>query len=344
MNLDGLWPWVRPLVFALDAEPAHEWTMRLIEAVGRYAGPVVDEPSPPGLEVRLGPLTLPNPVGLAAGLDKNGVGVEFWPTLGFGFVEVGTVTAHAQPGNPRPRLFRLPESRALVNRLGFNNRGSEAMAERLRALRHTGRWPRVPIGANVGKSKITPNEEAPRDYALSVRRLAGLVDWFTINVSSPNTVGLRSLQAADALARIVEAVLVEASGAPVFVKLAPDLTNEAIADAVGIAREGGITAIVATNTTIQRPGVDTTETGGLSGRPLWPLAKDRIGAVIEAADGLPVIGVGGIETATQISELIDLGCTAIQLYTSFIYEGPGLPRRLTTALAARRAEISRLGA
>jgi len=344
VNIDGLWPWARPLVFELDAELAHELAMGFVERVGPLVGPWIDEPSPPELEVRLGPLTLPNPVGLAAGLDKDGVGVEFWPTLGFGFVEVGTVTAHPQPGNPRPRLFRLPEARALVNRMGFNNAGSAALADRLRALRRSGRWPRVPVGANVGKSKVTPLEEAPGDYATSVERLDGLVDWFTVNVSSPNTEGLRSLQEADALRRILEAVLAKADDVPVLVKLAPDLTDGAIADAVGIARESGVAGIVATNTTIRRPDVDTDESGGLSGRPLWPLARDRIAAVLDAAAGLPVVGVGGIETAAQVAELLDLGCAAIQLYTSFVYEGPGLPRRLTRALAARRGPISADGA
>ncbi len=339
MNVDGVWPWIRPLVFALAAEPAHDLAMRTVRVLGSTVGPLLDEPSPPGLDVRLGPLTLPNPVGLAAGLDKDGVGVDFWPTLGFGFVEVGTVTAYPQPGNPRPRLFRFPEARALVNRLGFNNEGSEALAGRLRALRQAGRWPRVPIGANIGKSKVTPLDEAPADYAMSARRLGGLVDWFTVNVSSPNTEGLRKLQDADSLGQVLDAVLVEARDTPVLVKLAPDLTDEAIHDAVGIAKKAGVTGIVATNTTITRPGVTTTEAGGLSGRPLWTLARDRIAAVVAAADGLPVVGVGGIETASQIAELLELGCTAIQLYTSFVYEGPGLPRRLTRALAARRDRI-----
>lgn len=343
-TLDALWRWARPFVFGLPAETAHEWTLALVERVGPSVVPWLEAPSPAGQAVTLGPLTFPNPVGLAAGLDKNGVGAEFWPALGFGFIEVGTVTAHPQPGNPRPRLFRLEQARGLVNRLGFNNQGSEALARRLRRIREAGRRPAVPLGANVGKSKITPVEEAPADYATSVRRLAGLVDWFTVNVSSPNTEGLRSLQNADALARVVDAVLAEADTTPVLVKLAPDLTDEAIADAVGIAKSHGVTGIVATNTTITRPGVSTPETGGLSGRPLWPLARDRIGAVVDAADGLPVIGVGGIETAAQVEELLDRGCSAIQLYTSFVYEGPGLPRRLTTALAARRDLQVTLGA
>jgi dihydroorotate dehydrogenase len=291
----------------------------------------------PSLARRLGPLEIAGPVGLAAGLDKDGVAIPFWPSLGFGFVEVGTVTAHPQPGNPRPRMFRFPRQGAIINRMGFNNAGSEALARRLRRLRDAGRWPTVPVGANVGKSKVTPLDEAPQDYATSVKRLRGLVDWFTVNVSSPNTAGLRSLQDREALSALLPDVIDAADGAPVFLKLAPDLTDHAIHDAVGLAGELGVTGIIATNTTVGRDGFDTTvphggESGGLSGRPLRPLALDRIRVVLAAAADLPVIGVGGVHRPEHARALLGAGCRAVQLYSGLIFDGPGLPSRLNRAL------------
>ncbi len=336
--LDLTWPLVRPLLFRMDAERAHEWTLGALSRAPRLLGAVarvtMGRPDP-SLACRLGPLTLPGPIGLAAGLDKDGVAIPFWPALGFGFVEVGTVTAHPQPGNPRPRLFRYPEQRALINRMGFNNHGSADLAKRLHALRASGQWPAVPVGANVGKSKITPLEEAHEDYATSVRRLRGLVDWFTVNVSSPNTPGLRDLQDREMLERLLPAVLEAADGTPVLLKLAPDLSDQALHDAVSLAAELGLTGIVATNTTIRRDVLaqDPGESGGLSGRPLWPIARERIGAVLEAAGRMPVIGVGGIDRPEQVRELLDLGCAAVQLYSGLIFEGPGLPTRLNRSLA-----------
>jgi dihydroorotate dehydrogenase len=338
---DLVWPLARPLLFRLDAERAHDLTFRAIRVGGRVAAALarasVSRRSP-GLERTLFGRTIPGPVGLAAGLDKNGDAIPFWPALGFGFVEVGTVTALPQPGNPRPRLFRLPGDRALINRMGFNNEGSEALAVRMRALRDAGRWPEVPVGANLGKSKVTPADEAVTDYVTSARRLAGLADWLTINVSSPNTPGLRDLQDSAVLATLLPAVVEAASGTPVALKLAPDLGDEAIVAAVDLARSSGVSAIIATNTTITRDGLsaDPDQAGGLSGRPLWPLARRKIGVVLDAAGRLPVIGVGGIETADQVAELLDAGCAAVQLYTAFIYEGPGLPSRIHRDLARRR--------
>lgn len=331
--LDLGWPITRRLLFALDAERAHELVSGAVAAAPALLGALARltmGPPPPSLAREVGGLRFAGPVGLAAGLDKDGRAIRFWPSLGFGFVEVGTVTAHPQPGNDRPRLFRLPEDRALVNRMGFNNRGSEALAATARALREGGRWPAVPVGANVGKSKVTPVEDAHEDYATSVRRLAGLFDWFTVNVSSPNTPGLRDLQDAALLGRLLPRVVAEAKGTPVFLKLAPDLGDEAIVSAVELARAEGVAGIVATNTTIRRDGLqrDPGEAGGLSGRPLWPLARDRIRVVLQAAGPLPVIGVGGVERAEQVRELLTAGCAAVQLYTALIYDGPGLPARL----------------
>lgn len=337
--LDRTYPLVRSVLFSMDAEDAHERTLALLESAPGLAAALVRPfagPPAPNLARTVGGVRVAGPVGLAAGLDKDGRAIPFWPATGFGFLEVGTVTMHPQTGNPRPRLFRLPSEAAIVNRMGFNNRGSEALATRLRALRDRGAWPvGTPVGANLGKSKITPLEQAPDDYATSARRLAGLVDWFTINVSSPNTPGLRDLQDGDALEALLPAVVAEAGSTPVWLKLAPDLTDEAIHAAVGLARRHGIRAIVATNTTIRRDllTVDPGEAGGLSGRPLHPFAADRIRCVLDAAGAnLDVVGVGGIENPDQVQDLLTAGCKAVQLYTAFIYEGPGLPARLHRAL------------
>lgn len=331
--LDALWPATRAVLFRMDAERAHELTLDAVALAPRTLAVGAGTLPPPSLRREVAGIPFAGPVGLAAGLDKDGRAIEFWGRIGFGFVEVGTVTAHPQPGNPRPRLFRYPEQAAIVNRMGFNNHGSAALAVRLRALRESGRWPVVPVGANVGKSKVTPLEDAAEDYATSIRRLRGLVDWFTVNVSSPNTPGLRDLQDADALGRLLPAAVEAAAGTPVFLKLAPDLGDEALLAAVALARELGVSGIVATNTTIRRDAFDPGESGGLSGRPLWSVARDRIGVVLQAAGTLPVIGVGGIESAEQVRALLDAGCAAVQIYSALVFQGPGLPARLNRALA-----------
>lgn len=331
---------LRPLLFALEAERAHELALSTLAAAPRFWSRLarLSLGAPPAsLARRVAGLPLAGPVGLAAGLDKDARALPVWPALGFGFVEVGTVTAHPQPGNPRPRLFRLPADRALINRMGFNNRGSAELVRRLAALEAAGGWPAVPVGVNVGKSKVTPLAEATADYVTSIGRLVGLADYFTVNVSSPNTPGLRQLQEAGHLRQLLPAAVAAAAGTPVFLKLAPDLGAEALATAVELAVEAGAAGLVATNTTLQRPGLsrDPGEEGGLSGRPLWPLARQAIGTVLAASAGrLPVIGVGGIETAAQVRELLAAGCAAVQLYTALIYQGPGLPARLHRELAA----------
>ncbi|MBA2321091.1 MAG: quinone-dependent dihydroorotate dehydrogenase [Deltaproteobacteria bacterium] len=330
---------IRPVLFSLDAERAHEWTLRGLEAapglLGRIADVTMGVPrlSRPGF----GGLTLAGPVGLAAGLDKDGRAIAFWPHLGFGFVELGTVTLHAQPGNPQPRLFRLPAERALINRMGFNNHGSAALAARIRRLRERGTWPEVPVGANLGKSKVTANEDAVGDYVGSTRLLCGLVDWLTVNVSSPNTPGLRALQDERVLAELLPAVVDAARGTAVLLKLAPDLGDDGIRAAVDIAHRAGAAGIVATNTTLRRDPLraDPGQAGGLSGAPLWRVARPKIGVALEAAAGrLPVVGVGGIETAEQVTDLLAAGCVAVQLYSGLIFQGPGLPARLTRAVEA----------
>jgi dihydroorotate dehydrogenase len=280
---------------------------------------------------------LPNPVGLAAGLDKEAQAVRLWSQIGFGFVEIGTVTPRPQPGNARPRVHRVPEQRALVNSMGFPSKGAEEVASRLQRLRDKGLWPESPVGVNLGKNKETSPEKAHLDYQLLARKFRGLADYLAVNVSSPNTPGLRGLQAPEALARIAGTVVEEAPDLPVFVKLSPDLTPDAIGQAVETILSVGVRGLIATNTTLSRP-VPCAETGGMSGAPLFPLARKGIQAVLDAVAGrVPVIGVGGIDTVEKAQDLLDRGCTAIQIYTGFIYEGPGLPARLAGGIRQESA-------
>jgi len=336
--LNMFWWLTRPLLFLMSAERAHRLILGTLGAYPRAHAVFVRllgggtrrfEP------IKVGGLTLAGPVGLAAGLDKDGEAIPFWPSLGFGFIEVGTVTAHPQPGNPTPRLFRLKPERALINRMGFNNEGSEALAETLRELRASGRWPNIPVGANIGKSKVTPLDKAHEDYLQSVERLKPYADYFTVNVSSPNTPGLRALQQSDALSSLLSAVVPACGDLPVFVKFSPDLDDESLDDAVKIAIDTGCTGIIATNTTNTRP--DNTgrlqETGGLSGAPIWPLSKARIQRILDQADGrIPVIGAGGVRSPEQAQELLNMGCVAVQLYSGMIFEGPGLIHRINDRL------------
>ena len=332
------WWLTRPLLFLMSAERAHRLVLGTLGAWPRAHALVVRllGGRPRRFEpIQVGNLTLAGPIGLAAGLDKDGEAIPFWPSLGFGFIEVGTVTAHPQPGNPTPRLFRLKPERALINRMGFNNEGSEALAKKLRALRAAGRWPSVPVGANIGKSKVTPLEEAQADYLQSVERLKPYADYFTVNVSSPNTPGLRALQQSDALSSLLSSVVPACGDLPVFVKFSPDLDDESLDDAVKIAIDTGCTGIIATNTTNTRP--DNTgrlqETGGLSGAPIWSLSRARIKRILDQADGrIPVIGAGGVRSPEQAQELLDMGCVAVQLYSDMIFEGPGLIHRINDGL------------
>ena len=269
----------------------------------------------------------PSPVGLAAGFDKNALALPGWEALGFGFAEIGTITAKAQPGNPKPRMFRLPEMEAVINRLGFNNQGAEAVANRLRVLREKGRWPGIPVGVNLGKSKVTPLEEATADYVESFVKLRDYGDYFVLNVSSPNTPGLRQLQDKSALDGLLSAVqAANTTRLPVLLKIAPDLEWAAIEEILALVQSHDLAGVIATNTTIDHSCVPESrrEQGGLSGQPL----KARALAVLKfivANTRLPVIAVGGIGSARDAMERLDAGASLIQIYTGLVYEGPLRP-------------------
>ncbi|MEH2124997.1 quinone-dependent dihydroorotate dehydrogenase [Nostoc sp.] len=299
------------------------------------------------LEQNLFGLNFPNPVGLAAGFDKDGVAAGIWSNLGFGFAELGTVTFHAQPGNPRPRLFRLPLDKAALNRMGFNNSGAAVMAARLEQGKYE-LSQAIPIGINLGKSKITPLETAAQDYLDSFRLLKDLGDYFVVNVSSPNTPGLRSLQDASMLSAILDLLQQENTAhKPIFVKIAPDLSWEAIADIINLAKTYQLAGIIATNTTIRRDGLKTQvidqtgkspqeEAGGISGEPLRDRSTEVIRFIWQQTQGeMPIIGVGGIFTGEDAWEKITAGASLIQVYTGWIYEGPMMVRRILAGLLSK---------
>jgi dihydroorotate dehydrogenase len=317
----------------LDPETAHGWAITALKTLP-LPRPAADDPI---LKTRIAGLKLSNPVGLAAGLDKNAEALRGLSRLGFGFVECGSVTPLAQAGNPRPRLFRLSEDRAVINRMGFNNHGLEAFAAGL------GSRPKgTVVGANLGANKDTEDKAA--DYVAGLGRLDGLADYFTVNISSPNTPGLRALQGREALddllGRVAEARRpVGLTRAPVFLKIAPDLTAAEISMIVEAALAHGIDALIVSNTTLERPGLtapDAGESGGLSGRPLKPFAERALKAAAEAAAGrLPLIGVGGIASGEDAYARIRAGASAVQIYSALVYEGPGLVGRIKKDLAAR---------
>lgn len=319
----------------MDPETAHRLAIRALQ-VTPLPAPGADDPI---LKTRIAGLEMANPVGLAAGLDKNGEALDGLSRLGFGAVECGSVTPRAQPGNPKPRLFRLSEDRAIINRMGFNNEGLEPFAARL-----AHRPKRTAIGANLGANKDTEDKAA--DYVAGLKRLAGLADYFTINISSPNTPGLRALQGREALddllGRIHEARPTD--GAPVFLKIAPDLIGEEIGMIVEASLAHRIDALIVSNTTLERPSTlkssHAGEAGGLSGTPLKPFAQKALEAAAEAAAGrLPLIAVGGIESGADAYARIRAGASAVQIYSALIYDGPGLVGAIKRDLAARlRAE------
>ena len=349
---------VRPLLFSVlktDAEWLHNRTLQVLELAARTQSNPATGQILSRLQKSLGVqdsrleqskwgLSFQNPVGLAAGFDKNGVAADIWANFGFGFAELGTVTSQPQPGNPQPRLFRLTQDSAALNRMGFNNQGAAAMAARFQAAQHQPQS-QFPIGINLGKSKVTPLEEAAADYLQSFKLLKDYGDYFVVNVSSPNTPGLRSLQDAAGLSTILKKLQQENRGIkPILVKIAPDLESEAIVSILDLAKTYQLAGIIATNTTIRRDGLKTQilretgkpiaeEAGGISGLPVQERSTEVIRFIWQYTKGeLPIIGVGGIFTAEDAWEKIAAGASLIQVYTGWVYEGPWMVRRILQGL------------
>ncbi|SDL57392.1 quinone-dependent dihydroorotate dehydrogenase [Siphonobacter aquaeclarae] len=331
---------IRPILFRFDPESVHHFTFNFLKislklpfarSITRHFFSV----SHPSLEREVFGLRFPNPVGLAAGFDKNAELVDELACLGFGFIEIGTVTPRPQPGNEQPRLFRLPADKGLINRMGFNNKGAGPAAARLRQ-RKSG----VLIGGNIGKNKVTPNENAADDYLACFHDLKDTVDYFVVNVSSPNTPNLRALQEKEPLTqlllRLQQENLRQAAPKPILLKIAPDLTDSQLDDIVDIVRETGIAGVIATNTTISRENLHTPKSridaigaGGLSGKPVTSRSTEVIRYLHQKSGGaFPIIGVGGIHSPEDALEKLKAGASLIQVYTGFIYEGPAQARRI----------------
>ncbi len=326
---------IRPILFQFDPEAVHHFTFSFLKIAGkipfvssimRYLYLVKDK----RLEREVFGLTFPNPVGLAAGFDKDGKLYKELSNFGFGFIEIGTVTPKAQPGNDKKRLFRLKEDEGIINRMGFNNKGAWEAAKRLRKNK------KILIGGNIGKNKLTSNENAIHDYEICFDALYSVVDYFVVNVSSPNTPNLRALQDKEPLTELLQHLqnrnVSKPKAKPILLKIAPDLTDEQLLDIIEIVKNTGITGVIATNTTLSREGLiseNKVESGGLSGKPL----KDRSTEVIrflseKSGKAFPIIGVGGIHSAEDAFEKLEAGASLVQIYTGFIYEGPGLIKRI----------------
>jgi dihydroorotate dehydrogenase len=335
---------LKPLIFLFSPEVAHEWTMRLLTLACAIPGvawmlrrhyTVTDKQ----LEVSIAGLTFPNPVGLAAGFDKDARWLKEMRTLGFGFVEIGTVTPIPQKGNPRPRLFRLPADRGVINRMGFNNGGMVQAAAKLRR-----RPEGLLVGGNIGKNKTTPNASADLDYLKSFQSLHAHVDYFVVNVSSPNTPGLRELQSKEPLTQLLQLLMNEnatmPTSRPIFLKIAPDLSDSELDDIIDLVQETGIAGVIATNTTISREGLQMDEArvqemgpGGLSGAPVRERSTEVIRYLHTKSGGsFPIIGVGGICSGVDAQEKLDAGASLVQVYSGLIFEGPGLIRRINRHL------------
>ena len=331
---------LRQVMFLVPAEQIHTWVfaaLRLLTGVAPLRAALHQRLAPhdPVLASTVFGVRFPGPLGLAAGFDKDGTGLHVWDALGFGYMEVGTVTAHPQPGNPAPRLFRLPADRALLNRMGFNNRGAGELAMRLRSHVHN-----VPIGVNIGRSRFVENEAAADDYRACARMVGPVADFLVVNVSSPNTPGLRDLHAAEALRPVLAAVQSETS-APLLVKIAPDLSDTEIDDVADLAVELGLAGIVATNTTVSRDGLETPDVhelgeGGVSGRPLAERSLEVLRRLYARVGGkLALVSVGGIETADDAWQRITAGASLLQGYTGFVYHGGLWPKRIHDGIANR---------
>jgi dihydroorotate dehydrogenase len=340
------YPFLRRLLFLLDPEQAHHLTLRLVSLAG-YLPPVryllkqmFAYPSP-DLKVHVFGLDFPNPLGLAAGYDKDGLGMHGLACLGFGHIELGTVTPLPQGGNPRPRVFRLPEDQALINRMGFPNDGADALLRRLKRWRPKD----VILGINLGKGSSTPLEDAAQDYLTMMNTFYAHADYLVVNVSSPNTIGLRRLQAREHLESLLQSLIKERESltsmmglhVPILIKLAPDLSDVELEDAIQVILGSGLDGVIATNTTIARDGLQSplrSEAGGLSGLPLQAQAKEVVAQVSRLTDGkLPIIGVGGIFDAQDAKELMQAGASLIQLYTGLVYRGPGIVKQILMKLA-----------
>jgi len=348
---------VRPLLFSLtrnDPEKAHELTVGLLRLLGgsaafRAFADAAFAMHDTRLQREVCGIRFPNPVGLAGGFDKDGVAVPALAALGFGFIEAGTVTLRPQPGNPRPRVFRLPRSRAIINRMGFNNGGAEALAERLAGI-----WPpAVPVGVSLGKNKSTAEERAADDYCQALRLVHPHLDYFAVNVSSPNTPGLRNLQGRDVLDSLLAALQQtaaelagEGTPKPLWVKIAPDLSHKQVAELLEVCAGRQVSGVIATNTTLARDGIRgaerilADEAGGLSGRPLSGRSRDMVAFIHKETGGsLPVIGVGGIMSADDALRMLDAGASLVQVYTGLIYRGIGLVKEINRALLQRQAAV-----
>jgi dihydroorotate dehydrogenase len=333
---------IRDLLFKLDAETSHEFSLDLIGAAERLQLINLCLPTIAANPVEVMGITFPNPVGLAAGLDKNGDYFNALGAMGFGFVEIGTITPKPQAGNPKPRLFRIPEAQAIINRMGFNNKGVDHLVAQVKRRRFKG-----VLGINIGKNATTPVENAADDYVICMQKTYAHADYITVNVSSPNTQGLRDLQFGDSLNRLLETIKKEqvklqaehGRYVPVAVKIAPDMDSDAVAQVAQSLLAQGIDGVIATNTTIGREGVEdyktSVETGGLSGLPV----RDKSTCVIRAlyaelGEKLPIIGVGGITDGASAAEKIKAGAKLVQVYSGFIYRGPALIRESAEAIAA----------
>jgi len=339
---------IKPILFCFDPEKVHHFSFSSIRFINKipFVGSILNASfsiKNKKLERSIAGITFPNPVGLAAGFDKDAVLVDELANFGFGFIEIGTLTPKAQAGNDKPRLFRIPQDEAVINRMGFNNKGADNAVERLKKRKNKN----IIIGGNIGKNKVTPNEEADKDYEYCFNVLFDVVDYFVVNVSSPNTPNLRALQDKTPLTALLNKVMSlnnsKQNPKPVFLKIAPDLTNEQLDDIIEIVRDTKIAGVIATNTTIAREPLTVSKekieeigAGGLSGKPLTKKSTEVIRYLHKKSNGaFPIIGVGGIHSAEDALEKLDAGASLIQLYTGFIYEGPSLIKKINKILVQR---------
>jgi dihydroorotate dehydrogenase len=335
---------IRPLLFLFDPEEVHYFTFSIIRKLSMIPGfsflaKSIYKVNNPLLETEVFGLKFPNPVGLAAGFDKDAKLYQELSNFGFGFIEIGTLTPVGQDGNPKKRLFRLKEDQAIINRMGFNNGGVQQAVERLKKNKH------VLIGGNIGKNKITSNEDAVLDYQICFEALFDHVDYFVVNVSSPNTPNLRELQDKEPLTKLLQTLqdanAMKSNSKPILLKIAPDLSDEQLLDIIAIVQETKIAGVIATNTTLSREGLlseNKTEAGGLSGKPLKERSTEVIRFLHQKSKGsFPIIGVGGIHSVQDALEKLEAGASLIQLYTGFIYEGPQLIKEINTAIVAQRS-------